>query len=127
METQVIKTYSISKEHCQRMIVPDSVCSQCGGLVEPIETIDNANHPTYWAGCNTCCRFDWGVSQLVFSIAKEMVDNRNHIAYSYLGVKHNHPEAEWPEWYKSQYSGTCRMVRDVLDIHSKLILEKVNK
>lgn len=116
METEIY--YRITKDKCQEMI-DNRVCSSCGEQVEPLETVDNANNPTYWAGCKSCDRFDWGVTTVVFKIAKEMVDNRHHIAYSYLGVKENHLESEWDEWYKSQYSGTCRTVSNILNIYNK--------
>lgn len=112
---------SITKERCIEL-TDGRVCPSCGCPLQPLDTVDNAGHPTFWAGCMPCQRFSWGVKPLIFQIAKEMVDDHHYIAYSYLGVKENHPQDEWPEWYRSQYSGTCSTVQQVLNI-----LERINK
>ncbi len=109
---------SISKERCLEM-VDGRVCPSCGGPLEALDTVDNADRPTFWAGCMPCGRFSWGVKPLIFQIAKEMVDEHHYIAYSYLGVKENHPQDEWPEWYRSQYQGTCSTVQQVINIYTK--------
>ena len=120
METEnITKEYRTTKDICQSMI-NGRICRSCGGELSPIETVDNFDNPTFWAGCVKCSRFDTGVNPLIFNIAKKMVDEHYFIAYSYLGVKENHPETEWPEWYRSQYAGTCNIVWNVMMIHKDL-------
>ena len=116
---QEVKQYRITKTECE-LSIGHKVCPSCGNQVVPIETVDNSDNPTFWAGCNDCQRFSSGVDRIIFDVAKEMVNNRNYIAYSYMGVKENHPESEWPEWYRSQYSGTCSTVSHILQIHKQL-------
>lgn len=131
MNDVIEKEYRISKEKCAEAS-KGLVCSCCGKPVEPLETVDNSNNPTYWAGCMDCGRFDFGTKPMIFAIAKDMVDNRNYIAYSYLGVKYNHPEKEWDEWYRSQYGGTVSHVRDFISAYElvsgmKLVQEEDSK
>ncbi len=52
--------YIITKEQCEKAH-KSLVCSGCGKPIEAIETVDNANRPTFWAGCNSCGRFQYGV------------------------------------------------------------------
>lgn len=120
-ENHVMDYPSITKDKCESMI-ENRVCPSCGGKLEALSTRDNSGNPTFWAGCNTCQRFSWGVNPHVFAVAKEMVDNNSYIPYSHLGVKENHPPEEWPEWYRSQYSGACSDITRILKISEKLKL-----
>lgn len=124
MET-VEKVYKITKEECQAKI--HGVCDQCGGELEPIETVDNANNPTYWAGCTACSKFHWGTSKEVYNIAVKLVDESFWVPYSHM----DHPDAlhrqndplykEYKEYYrKSQIAGACAKVRDVIYWQEKL-------
>lgn len=113
---QTEKVYRTTIHECQIMI-GDKVCRSCGGELTPLETEDNSGNPTYWSGCISCQRFDNGVDENVFKIAKDMVDKHHYISYSYMGVKENYPESEWAEWYRSQYSGTCGTVQLVLRLN----------
>lgn len=110
---------SIAKEKCESMI-EGRICPSCGGKLEALSTRDNAGNPTWWSGCNPCQRFSWGVDPIVFKVAKEMVDNHNYKPYSHLGVKENHPKEFWPEWYRSQYSGACSDICQILKIANNL-------
>jgi len=65
--------YRITKEECERAI-QGKVCPRCGGPIEALETVDNAEHPTYWSGCNDCGRFEQGVEPRVFDLATIMYD-----------------------------------------------------
>ena len=64
--------YVMSFEDCQKSI--GGVCAGCGGEIVPVETVDNADQPTHWAGCMKCGRFGNGVLPEVFSIARKLVE-----------------------------------------------------
>ena len=64
--------YKITRETCQSNLDPNWVCEDCGGAIEPIDTVDNSGDPTFWPGCLTCSRFTHGVPSWVRNIAAEM-------------------------------------------------------
>ena len=73
--------YKITKERCQNSIdSTEYICDYCGGKLEPIETVDNSNNPTFWTGCKSCSRFTAGCPPTVFEIAKRMVEE-HHFRY----------------------------------------------
>lgn len=119
METQEKKQYSISYDQCKELI-GDKVCPGCGGLLTPFETVDNANNPTFWAGCSSCDSFSWGVTKEVHAIARVLVLNRNYVHYTHLGSKYNLEDAELNLWNTQQIRGTCGIVWDVLKINEGL-------
>src|SRR3990167_8423343 len=65
------RIYQVERADCARGI--RGVCAGCGGEIVPVETVDNADRPTYWAGCMKCQRFGNGVSPEVFLIARKLV------------------------------------------------------
>ncbi len=75
--------YRTTREQCAAKVV-GVVCSGCGGVLEPIETVDNADHPTFWPGCMACSQFDYGVDPKVFRIARKLVESRRLLPYSHL-------------------------------------------
>lgn len=110
-----MKDYKVTKNQCQENINRFSnVCQQCGGTLNPIETVDNSGAPTFWSGCISCSMFTGGVKKDVFNIAQMMVKERNFIAYSF----ENRPDPEdleaYDYWEKSQIGGASYVVRDVL-------------
>ncbi len=109
--------YRISKEQCQDSI--SGICSQCGGPLEPIETVDNGRNPTFWAGCVKCGRFDNGVNPKIYATAKVMVVECNFRPYSH--IHHSGRDSSEEREYKinSQIAGACDVVRDVLRIHEE--------
>jgi hypothetical protein len=120
MET-IEKQYKITIEQCQSMI--NGVCDGCGGVLVPVETVDNANNPTYWAACGACSKYHWGTPVVVFQVAKRMFEN-GFRAYSTLHDPKYKPSATdfEKEYYKSsQISGTCAVVRDVLKFHKEVL------
>jgi len=112
--------YKITEKQCRDSIPENAVCSQCGGVLEPIETVDNANDPTFWCGCKTCFRFDNGVSSDLYYIAKELVENRRYRHYRH--IEHKEDDSEETKAYKigCQISGACGLVSDVLAIQKKI-------
>lgn len=116
------KVYSITKEHCQSMIDKNGgVCNSCGGQLMPIETVDNARQPTFWAGCEPCGKYHWGTPLIVYEIAKDLVLNHNHVAYSHSGGKWDLKDEELDYWNKEQIAGTTSLVARVLLIHKSLL------
>ena len=67
----------ISKEECQKNINErGNVCDRCGRELTPIETVDNANNPTYWAGClhgGDMGHYTSGVKKEIYEMAKKLV------------------------------------------------------
>lgn len=115
-----MKKYSITKEQCQNSIDSNgNVCSYCGGVLTPIETVDNLDNPTYWIGCECCERFDGGVKPLVYKIAEKMVDN-GFIKYSYEKEPPKENKEKYSYWKRIQTSGATRVVLDVLRFQSEL-------
>ena len=104
--------YKITKEHCAKKI--SGVCSQCGGKVEPLETVDNAGDPTYWNGCNKCQKFDNGVEPELYEIARRMVTERNFRYNNYIIDKENDSVEKKQYNLECQISSACGVVRDVL-------------
>jgi hypothetical protein len=110
-----VKGYKTTKEECQSQLDKNNgVCDQCGGKLEPIETVDNANDPTFWGGCNHCQKFHWGTPREVFNAGVLLVDERHYVPYTYIDRpdKTTNPE-KFKYWRESQIAGACRLVRDV--------------
>lgn len=97
--------YKTTREQCQETI--RGVCSGCGGQLEPIETVDNAKAPTFWAGCMACHKFDEGVDPRVFRVARRLVENRRLKPYAHLN------EGEF-QYLESQTNGATSIVLGVL-------------
>jgi len=72
--------YSISKEDCKKSI--KGVCEGCGGDLTPIETVDNAGNPTFWAGCEHCSCFRSGIDKKYFVVARKLVEEDKMLPYS---------------------------------------------
>lgn len=102
---QITQEYKITREHCQKMIDENgNVCSQCGAVLTPIDTVDNAGDPTFWIGCMPCGRFDHGVPELIQRMAKYLVTERNYRAYNYEPEPRQERTGQvqvlggWPDW-----------------------------
>ena len=109
--------YKTTFEECKKTI--KGVCSSCGGKLEPIETVDNAGNPTFWAGCLVCSYFDNGVPPEIYKIAKEMVEIEKFRPYSH--INHDPNDNEIMKQYKIKYQikGACEIVASVLRIYLK--------
>jgi len=108
------KKYQTSREDCQKTI--KGVCPGCGGLVEPIETVNNSDEPTFWAGCKTCHEFCSGVNPTVFKVARHMVEREGLVAYQYL--KEYDGDEEMVDYcLRGQTKGACEIVKRVLLAH----------
>jgi hypothetical protein len=121
-----VKKYQLTKEDCQvRLDKINGVCDQCGGKLEPIETVDNANNPTFWGGCMSCSKFHWGTSREVFEAAVILVDKCFYVAYHHMKKPDQKSEAErFKYWRESQISGACRLVRDVQEALKQVQISK---
>ena len=118
--SELTKGYQITKEQCEKMI--RGVCSSCGGKLEPIETVDNSNQPTYWAGCNSCNKFCWGVDEQIYKIAHTLVHEHAERVY-------HEPEPAKPDerdyWFKSQVSGMCFRVAITLKLYESSLASRL--
>lgn len=116
-----IKEYKTTKERCQERIDRSPVvCPGCGGVIVPLETVDNSGDPTFWSGCEHCQQFTHGFPSKVFEIAKIMVHEYHCQPFRHMPNPHNGTEAEKAYYYESQIRGTCPEVALVLRIHTQI-------
>ena len=111
--------HKITQKQCQEHIDKlGLVCVRCGTKLEPMETIDNSDHPTFWAACMKCKVYG-GTDPVVYAIAKKMVENENYIPYNHLGTMPSKKDQadEYEYWLKTQISGACDTVAKVLRIY----------
>ena len=106
--------YKITKEQCESNI--SGVCSRCGGELSAIETVDNANNPTYWCGCVPCSCFDNGVLQIAFDIAKVLIYDDGETYYGHIDKGRTPEEVEHNN--KAQMGGMTRLVQRILRLNS---------
>jgi hypothetical protein len=126
MNTVDSKHYQISREQCQANI--NGVCNGCGGELVPCETVDNANNPTFWPGCEKCSKFCWGVKPETFEIARKLFDEQNVIAYSHMDNPNPEDGKFAIEYYRaSQISGNCSLVMNVLRFADYYSLKEQNE
>jgi hypothetical protein len=111
METTIEKQYVITFDQCKTLI--NGVCDGCGGQLEPIETVDNGDNPTFWSHCPACSKYHWGTPEYIFKIAEQMVDKKGYKPYRHMNEKDY-------QYRQSQISGTCYLVRDVLTLFEEM-------
>jgi hypothetical protein len=107
--------YRTTKEQCEARI-GDVVCPGCGGPVTAIETVDNSHHPTFWAGCESCCLFTTGCSLKVHQIARLLVEERTLVLYRHLDDHRNGTDEEQAYWLHSQTNGAAAVVRRTMEL-----------
>lgn len=116
------KEYQITREQCQKQIDEnENVCSCCGGVLSPIDTVDNAGQPTFWIGCQPCGRFDYGVKGLIHRIAKHLVIERNYWAYHYEREPDKFKEPERHKfWQDGQIGGMSKQVNEIVSLYERM-------
>ena len=77
-----MKNYGGSQEECEKSI--HGVCPGCGGPLRAMETVDNAENPTFWVGCEECNRFREGVEPKHFRVARMLVEEERLIPFSHM-------------------------------------------
>lgn len=100
------KKYIVTKQACEEGIQKrGSVCEYCGRTPIALETVDNANNPTHWAGCyhtdnvtsDSWGVFTCGVDPEVYKLAvnlvledgdfrvsrRELIENEDHFEYKF--------------------------------------------
>ena len=113
--------YVTTKQQCEDAIQKSGcICSQCGGKLSAIETVDNANNPTFWGGCEDCSRFDYGVKPIVFEIAKEHVLKRNYVHYSHMGGNYGLECEKLKYWTDTQIGGATSIVSQVIYLYENV-------
>lgn len=119
---KTVKKYITTKSQCQEMIDKyNNVCQYCGRKLEPIETVDNANRPTYWIGCNKCLKFNNGTTKRIYDIAVKMVDERNLVPYTHNRRPDKKEEKEkYKYWRECQIGGAVSIVKDILFLNNQL-------
>jgi hypothetical protein len=105
-----MKIYQETKEQCQSKI-GILVCEGCGGKLEPLETVNNANEPTFWAGCNHCSCFRSGVLEQYWKIARGLVESNEIIPYRHLSRNEYEGTPEKLDyWLDSQTAGLSHQI-----------------
>lgn len=103
-------------------MIGDLVCEGCGGKLEPIKTVNNANEPTYWVGCNYCSCFRGGVEKKYFEIARYLVENNEIVPYSHMHKsEYDISPEKYEYWLNTQTSSLSHKIR-----HIEVLLEKRN-
>jgi len=95
--------YITTKEECKNNI--RGVCEGCGGELEPIETVDNLDRPTYWIGCRHCNSFRSGIDKKYFEVARELIMEGIIIPYSHLKKPSEDMKDEYEYWLDRQSAG----------------------
>lgn len=106
----------LDRRSCMEMI--SGVCRRCGGPLSAIETVDNANDPTFWAGCYDCSTFDWGTDPKSQSIAAELV-RRGEKVFAHMDRPGTpgHQSEHYADYYrKVQTAGMTSIVAQVLHL-----------
>jgi len=115
------KNYITTKEQCQSLIDKyNCVCNQCGGKIEPAETVDNIDRPTYWAACLSCGIYTHGVDLETHLIAKFLVDEKDYVPYRHMDKPQKEDTEKYEHWRRSQIAGACYTVRDVIGYYKEL-------
>lgn len=110
--------YQITRKQCAGLI--HGVCDGCGGELKPLKTVDNSDNPTYWAGCEKCSKYCWGVDEKVYSIAKELVEKRGWNPYHHMHEE-DYKTAEEKLYFKqSQIAGAVCLVNDVFRVMQEI-------
>ena len=73
------KVYQITKQQCEENH-KGLVCSGCGNPISAIETVDNANNPTYWSGCDRCNRFQCGVPFAIWEAVQRCFEKDTYLS-----------------------------------------------
>ena len=123
------KKYVTTKLQCQKKIDTfNTVCDYCGGNIVPIETVDNADNPTYWPGCyhgDDSGHFTSGCPHVVLELAETLILNGEQ-PYSHLS-KLEYKSTQWHRkyWFQSQVSGMCALIQKIE--RAKTLLPKQTK
>ncbi|KKK76731.1 hypothetical protein LCGC14_2860680 [marine sediment metagenome] len=104
--------YQITKAECRKRI--QGVCEGCGGHLEPIKTVNNANEPTYWVGCLDCSCFRGGIEKKYFVVARKLVESGEFAPYDSMS-KHDYEDSEekLKYYYDSQTASASWLVRRI--------------
>jgi hypothetical protein len=111
----IAKQYQQTSEEIAAKIV-GLVCEGCGNTLEPIETVDNSDQPTFWAGCRACSKFTNGASPHIFRIARRLVTEYRFYPYAHLGEYRNGSDGERDYWLTEQTTGAANIVWQVLHL-----------
>lgn len=106
--------------HTKEVLDSKRVCSGCGGKLEGLKTVDNLHNLTIWAGCTHCSRFDNGVPENIFIIAKKLFESGERY-YNHMNESEFKTDQEKEYYFNSQMSGLTRLVQHVLSIEAETL------
>lgn len=104
-------------DQCVKFLKKNNVvCEGCGGKLEPIETVDNANNPTYWIVCRHCNCLRVGIEKEYWEIARKLILDNTIIPYQNMDrSEYNTPEGL--EYYlNSQTAGLSHIIKEIHEI-----------
>ena len=101
--------YIVTREQCEGNI--KGVCEGCGHKLTPIETVDNANRPTFWSGCKRFMCYRSGVEERHFKIARRLVEENILVPYSHMDKSQYEKDEETLKYYyDSQTAGLSHKI-----------------
>jgi hypothetical protein len=105
--------FRISKEECEKKI--KGVCEGCGGPLSAMETVDNADNPTHWIGCEKCRCFRSGVPIKIFKVARKLVESGSILPYRSMSKcdYEKTPEA-LAYFYAAQTAGLSQHITEIV-------------
>lgn len=101
------------------------VCDGCGGKLSALRTVDNADNPTYWVGCNSCSKFTNGTDKRVWKMARFLVSHRNWKPYTSMNEGEYKSPTSHSYWLRQQTSGAVKQIYDVMGV-AKAFKFKIN-
>lgn len=113
------KKYMTTKEDCQSRIdlVVDGVCPGCGGKVTPLETVDNSDNPTFWAGCEHCSVFTYPVKENVYRTAQTLLDENEYVYHS---KPYQVSDEELEYWRETESRALCDKIRHYIKVYNEV-------
>lgn len=114
--------YIVTKEQCQQDIdsKPPVVCPRCGGKIEPVETVDNSNRPTFWRACLNCDHLDYGVPVEVFLTAKTLFEKHHKRPYRHLEEPSTELTGKYKYYKECQIGGLSSEVQTMLQVYKEI-------
>ncbi len=79
-----MKEYIITRQQLEKNIIESGnpICQECGLVITPIETVDNAGNRTHWCGCTNCGIYTSGTTEKVREIAKKIMHRYSYRQFS---------------------------------------------
>lgn len=117
-----MKKYKTTKKECEAKINKDYVCERCGRKIIAIETVDNADNPTFWAGCwhtdnitkDSWGHFTSGVPKHIYELAEKLVcEEGKYYSHTDTSNYKNMTIEEREYIFREEQSGWAVLIRTI--------------